>query len=273
MKPIKKIALLHDVCGVGRAALTNMLPVLSILGIETCPIPTMLLSTHTGGYGSPAMYQVPTAYVKASADHYVKEQIVFDAIFIGYLGDVDMVAGVQYFIAQFPETLVVLDPIMGDHGRYYSNFDATYGAAMNCLIKSADIILPNLTEACLISKVPYLTDYNLNWVEQLCSSLSKAGAKKVIITSVSIDEHKKGIAIYDENQLTFLNNDSIDSEYHGTGDVFDGVFMGKLLKGSSIIEAVICAHEFVVACITESNQYVYPEREGLMIENNLHMLV
>ena len=131
MRPVKKIALLHDICGVGKAAMMNMTPILSMMGIEACPIPTVLLSTHTGGYGTPAIYHVPGEYIRTCADHYKKENITFDAIFVGYLGNVDVIDSVIYFISQFPDTKVILDPIMGDHGKYYSNFDESYGTSID----------------------------------------------------------------------------------------------------------------------------------------------
>ena len=99
MRPVKKIALLHDICGVGKAAMMNMTPILSMMGIEVCPVPTVLLSTHTGGYGTPAVCHVPGDYIRACADHYKKEHITFDAIFVGYLGKADVIDAVIYFIS------------------------------------------------------------------------------------------------------------------------------------------------------------------------------
>lgn len=155
MRPVKKIALLHDICGVGKAAMMNMTPILSMMGIEACPIPTVLLSTHTGGYGTPAIYHVPGEYIRTCADHYKKENITFDAIFVGYLGNVDVIDSVIYFISQFPDTKVILDPIMGDHGKYYSNFDESYGTSMRRLLPYSDVILPNLTEMYLLAEKEY----------------------------------------------------------------------------------------------------------------------
>lgn len=139
---MKKIALLHDLCGVGKAALTNMMPILSVMGIESCPIPTMLLSTHTGGYGTPAVARIPAEYIRNCADHFKNQDVEFDAIFIGYLGHMEAIDAVIYFVEQFPETRVILDPIMGDHGSYYQNFDETYAAALRRLLPYADTYFP-----------------------------------------------------------------------------------------------------------------------------------
>ena len=106
MRPVKKVALLHDLCGVGKAALTNMVPVLSVMGIEACPIPTILLSTHTGGYGKPVMEKISTTYIRECAEHYVANQVTFDLIFVGYLGSEGMIEAVEYFLSCFPDAEV-----------------------------------------------------------------------------------------------------------------------------------------------------------------------
>ncbi len=273
MKPIKKIALLHDMCGIGKAALTNMIPILSVMGVEVCPLPTMLLSTHTGGYGKPAINKIDPQYIEACAQHYRANQVHFDMIFIGYLGDIQMIDAVQYFISCFPDTLVVFDPIMGDHGMYYSNFNDVYGDGIRRLLSLADIILPNLTECCLLTDSKYQIKWTKSTLKKLCLDLQHLGAKDIIITSVPLVQSQKGIVICYNNQLTFMENEQIPSEYHGTGDAFDGVFVGNLLKGNGIIDSVSRAHEFVCACINESNKYHYSEREGLIIEKTLSMIV
>jgi len=274
MKPIKKAALLHDLCGTGKAALTNMLPILSVMGIEACPLPTMLLSTHTGGYGIPAVQKIPAEYIRACADHYKREGITFDVIFIGYLGDISMVEAIQHFVLSFPDTKVIMDPIMGDHGRYYSNFSPEYSRAISALLPAADILLPNLTECCLLLDIPFKPDFPASELKGICSSLrDRFDAKDIIVTSVAAGGRKKGIVLCEGENFAILDNTYIDCEYHGTGDAFDGVFVGEYLTGRSLIECVRKAHDFVYECIRESNKYEYAGREGLLIEKNLHMLV
>lgn len=273
MKPVKKVALLHDLCGVGKAALTNMIPILSVMGVEVCPLPTMLLSTHTGGFGKPAVEKISGDYIKASARHYQRENVTFDAIFIGYLGSIDMVAAIQDFISCFPNVPVIIDPIMGDHGRYYSNFNEHYGEAVRMLIPAADVLLPNLTETCLLLDIPYREVFTRAELETMCTGLKERGAGEVIITSVAGVKRKKGIALGERSRFSILDNSYIPGDYHGTGDAFDGVFVGEYVAGKALVECVRKAHDFVYECIRESNKYDYPEREGLMIEKNLHMLV
>ena len=273
MRPVKKVALLHDLCGVGKAALMNMMPILSVMGIEACPIPTILLSTHTGGYKTPAISHIPGDYIRNCADHYKKEQISFDAIFIGYLGSVQIIDSVIYFIEQFPDTMVIFDPIMGDHGQYYSNFDASYGKAMRKLLPYADVILPNLTECYLLTGKEYQITGNHRNVLPLCKELRKYGNFDMVITSVPKDDCKKGIVLYEDNAFLYIGNGEVLSEYHGAGDAFDGMFLSKLLQGYSLLESVQASHAFVCACIQESQKFDYPEREGLLIEKTLRKLV
>ncbi|MEG0227962.1 MAG: pyridoxamine kinase [Lachnospiraceae bacterium] len=272
-KPVKKIVLLHDLCGVGKAALTNMLPILGVMGIEACPIPTMLLSTHTGGYGQPAIAKTSAHYIKECANHYVAEKVNFDAIFIGYIGTEELVDAVLYFISCFPQSPVILDPIMGDHGVYYRNFDEKYGKALGLLLPYADVVIPNLTEFCILSGIPFSKIMKIAQLQADCKKLPLKKNAAVIITSIPTEGHKKGILLYAQGAFTLLTQKEVPFDYHGTGDAFDGVFTGAFLNENTLMDCITKAHEFVCACILESAGYGYQEREGLMIEKNLYMLV
>lgn len=272
MKPVKKIALLHDICGVGKAALTNMFPILSVMGVEPCPVPTVLLSSHTGGYGTPAKEIISPDYIRQCADHYKEQQVSFDMIFIGYLGNTENADAARYFLEAFPDTLVVLDPIMGDHGKYYCNFDQAYGQALQNLLPSADLILPNFTECHLLLDRPYTLPVNMEDIQMLCFELKKLGAKDLIITSVPFENYPKGIAVWDSGECSIIPVRENLTDYHGTGDVFDGVLICEMLNGKSLTESAKTAHSFVCDCIQESCRYDYPKREGLLIEKALKNL-
>ena len=273
MRPVKKVALLHDICSVGKASLTNMMPILGSMGIECCPIPTMILSTHTGGYDAPAIHKIPAQYIRDCADHYVEQGIEFDAIFVGYLGAVELIDAVSYFISRFPGTRVIFDPIMGDHGKFYKNLDQEYAVELRKLLSLADVILPNLTECFLLTGMEYQEMENHRNVLTLCKALQKYGAKDMIITSVPKDDCKKGIVLYEEQAFLYIGNDEEMGEYHGAGDAFDGMFLSKQLQGYTLLESVQASHAFVCACIRESAKYDYPEREGLLIEKTLRKVV
>lgn len=283
MKPIKKIALLHDLCGVGKAALTNMMPILGIMGVEACPVPTMLLSTHTGGYGKPATARPGNDYLISCAHHFREEGVSFDAIFIGYLGSAQTVSACEAFLDHFPDVPVILDPIMGDNGTYYGNFDDSYKEAVKRLVRRADILLPNLTEACLLTGTDYgriVLKQKLagrkeaasvsppDLVQQLCSRLVEEMKPEgsVILTSAPAPEGKKSVVVYENGTAEAFVFNACGGHFHGTGDVFDGVFAAAFLKGCSLKECVHLAHDFTVECIEMSSRYVYPEREGLLLE-------
>lgn len=273
MKPVKKALLLHDMCGVGKAALTNMLPVLGAMEIEACPIPTVLLSTHTGGYGRPAVYPVPADYICRCADHYASQKICFDIIFIGYIGTNETADAVQYFLSRFPDTPVIMDPIMGDHGNFYSNFGPEYLEAVKKLLPAADILLPNLTEACLLSDMSYDENYLPEKLQDICSVLDPDHKKSVVITSVPAVKGEKAIAVYEKDTLQIFRFPNAGRDYHGSGDIFDAVFTGNYLKGLPLNTCVNRAHDFVSECIRESMKYDYEEKEGLLIEKTMARLV
>ncbi len=272
MRPIKKVALIHDICSIGKASLTNMMPILGKMGVESCPIPTMLLSTHTGGYGSPAVHRIPGTYLRETADHFKEQGISFDLIFIGYVGSKDLLEDVIYFIESFPNTKLVVDPIMGDHGKLYSLFSEDYPEALRELFPYADVILPNLTEAYLMAGEEYKMPTDHRQILPICEKLTDLGAKNLLITSVPKDDCNKGMILYENHAFLYIGNGEEQGEYHGAGDAFDGMFIAKYVQGFSILESVQAAHAFVCACIRESDKYDYPEREGLLIETTLNKL-
>lgn len=274
MKPVKKLVLLHDLCSVGKAALTNMLPVLSVMGVEACPIPTMLLSTHTGGYKAPAVLKVNADYIKACAKHYQEQNVTFDAVFVGYLGSMEALEAVEDFLQAFPHLPVIFDPIMGDNGKYYGNFDDSYGSAMRHILGYADLLLPNLTEACILTGSEYREDLTEMELYEICQKLAgKANASAtVVLTSIPAPASQKGIALFHDGTFRTFYYDGCEGHFHGTGDVFDGVFTGAYLSGSSLEACIDTAHRFVADCIKASSEVPYPEREGLMIEKSLPLL-
>lgn len=273
MKPIKKVAVLHSLCGVGKASLTNMIPVLSVMGVEVCPIPTIVLSTHTGGYGAPARCPISRTYIQEAAKHYRENGVTFDAIFIGYLGSEEMVSSVQYFIQQFPNVPVILDPIFGDHGTFYQNLGPTYAESFERLLCKADVILPNYTEGCILADSPYTVQPDGEELAGICKTLRQKGAKNIVMTSIPTGNENKGITLCEGETVEMLTLPGVAGEFHGTGDVFDAVFLGAFLEGLPLKKCIEKAHTFVCECMERSIQLAYPKREGLAIERCLSLLV
>ena len=273
MKPIKKVALLHSMCCVGKASMTNMIPILSTMGMEVCPVPTVLLSTHTGGYGTPAKQEIAPSYLRDCADHFISNNVHFDAIFVGYLGDISITSEVKYFLDCFPDATVIVDPIMGDHGKLYQNRNAEHAKAYLKLCISADIILPNLTEACLLQNADYVEIKSVFDVNLLCTKLHEKGVKKMILTGIAKEDDSIAVMISEKEERELLVFPKEAEAFHGTGDVFDAVIVGCILNGDNLKEAALKAHEFTATCIKASMECPYPKREGLLLEKCLSLLV
>jgi pyridoxine kinase len=279
MKPVKKIAVIHDICGVGKAAMSNIVPILSVMGIEVCQIPTMLLSTHTGGYGKPYI-QVIDGYMTGCLAHYLEQNIGFDMIFVGYLGTKKRIQEVKQFLTDYrevhPDVAVILDPIFGDNGACYSNFTMEYVEQMRTLLSYADIIIPNYTEYCLLFEESMDTDYNNENVvlHKWYKKLDTYDIKGAVITSIPLTNKEEiGIVITDKDKVNLLSFKKCGKSYHGTGDIFAAVFCGAILQKDTILSACERAHNFVVQCLEESAKYEYDKREGVILEPLLKNLL
>lgn len=269
-KPIKRIAAIHDLCGVGKAALTNVIPVLATLGVEVCPIPTVILTTHTGGFGIPNIVKLD-GYISKAFKHYTDIKINFDSIFIGYLGSVSNVDDTVISLESInrDESLVVFDPIFADNGKYYSNFDINYSENLKRLIKYSQVITPNFTEACILTGEEIISEVSEKELLRISRKLHNMGCTNVIITSVPIiDNTKIATSIYNGNNdcIELIIRDRLEKSYPGTGDIFTSVLIGMIIKGNTLNESVKKSCEFVELCIKESSKYDYPVKEGILLE-------
>lgn len=270
---MKRLLLIHDLCSAGKAAMMNMIPALEIMGIEVCPLPTMLLSTHTGGFGKPEILSVPGSYLKNSLLHLKREKICFDCIFVGYLGSEKMVETVLELLELEPEPMIILDPIMGDHGKYYSNFDENYKNALIPLIKKADLLLPNLTEASFLTGIPYEECQTSEGLQRVAHKLKMMGMKDGVITGIKANKDEIGMAILEGNKMEICIEQEVPYRSHGTGDLFDAILTGGVLGGLSLRNASLKAHSFVAECLKEKVKENREEREGLPFEYLLGKLV
>jgi len=275
-KPIKRVAAIHDLCGIGKAALTNVIPVLATLGVEVCPIPTMILSTHTGGFGTPERLKL-NGYINKAIEHYKSIDISFEGVFIGYLGSESCVSEVITSLEYLKKdnVLVIFDPIFADNGKYYSNFDKNYTDRLKEIICYSDIITPNFTEACILAEEDIKNQINEEDVLMISRKLRKLGSKDIVITSIPMPDRRKiGTAIYDwkKDTIEITVSDRLDRCYPGTGDVFTSVLLGMLLKEKTLLESVKRSCEFVEKAIIESKKFDYPTKEGLLLEYALKYL-
>lgn len=275
-KPIKRVAAIHDLCGVGKAALTNVIPVLAMLGIEVCPIPTMILSTHTGGFNIPSIVKLE-GYISKASKHYKEIKIDFEGIFVGYLGSNVNIDETLMLLKSIKKdsSLIVLDPIFGDHGKYYSNFDKNYSDDLKKLARYSNIMTPNFTEACILADEKIINEVKEEELLRISRKLNALGSESIVITSVPLyDKSKIGTAVYEEksDSIELIISDRLEKSYPGTGDIFTSVLIGMMLNGNSLNDSARKSCTFVERCILESSKYDYPTKEGILLEKVIKYL-
>ena len=248
--PYRKILTIQDISCVGQCSLTVALPILSAAGLETCILPSAVLSTHTAGFTGFTVRDL-TEDIPAITAHWKKENIAFDAVYTGYLGSTEQITYVKdIFVSLLREGgLTIVDPAMADNGALYPAFDKAYVDAMKALAFSADIILPNITEACCLTDTEYMEDYDESYISGLLDRLSAAGAKTIVLTGVSYFPCRTGVVVRDSGETRYYEHQKIAKSCHGTGDVYASAFVGALLNGKSAFEAASLAADYTVRCI------------------------
>lgn len=271
--PVKKVCAIHDLSGFGRCALTVISPVLSCMKLQMCPIPTAVLSTHTGGFCGYEFLDL-TDIMQNYYMHWKELDIKFDAIYSGFLGNEAQIEHVCEIIKLFGKgTAVLVDPVMGDDGVLYSTYNENLRCGMKELIKHADIITPNITEAeFLLDRTPK-SEYHDTEIKEILLSLLKKGPKNVVITGI----HEKGkiVTVWQNERGEYgkVALEHIPKNYPGTGDIFSSVLLGKILQGCSLSDSARFASEFVYETIKYSSKFDYNLREGVLIEACLDKLL
>lgn len=251
---MKRILTIQDISCFGKCSLTVALPLLSAMGIETAILPTAVLSTHTLFKGFTC--RDLSDQLVPITDHWKQEGITFDAIYTGYLGTEEEIDTVIRIIEEFRNgnTLVIVDPAMGDNGKLYPAFNEHYAKKNADLCAVADIIDPNITEASFMTGLPYREEYSEDYVREMLLALAKIGTKTPILTGVSLSEGKTGAMGYDTETKTFFSyqNDRVPAAYHGTGDIFSSVLAGAFVLGLDRAEALKIAADYTAQTIAET---------------------
>ncbi len=275
--PVPRVAAIHDLSGFGRSSLTTVIPVLSAMGVQASPLPTALLSTQTSGFGDYFFMDLTDEMIKI-VSHWKKLEIKFDAVYSGFLGSSRQVDIVSEFTESFRHEgqIIVVDPVMGDDGKTYGPYGKEMINAMKKLIKKADIITPNFTEACLLLENDYRTEIEISLLKEWMMKLSDQGPEKVVFTSVPVsDKSRSFVFAYDRSFNTFwkVSCRYIPAAYPGIGDIFTSVLTGALLQGDSLPIALDRAVQFVSLAIRSTFGYSTPGREGVMFEKVLYSLM
>ncbi|MBQ6399403.1 MAG: pyridoxamine kinase [Clostridia bacterium] len=251
---MKRILTIQDISCFGKCSLTVALPLLSAMGIETVILPTAVLSTHTLFKGFTC--KDLSDQLKPITNHWSQEGITFDAIYTGYLGTEEEIDTVIEIIRTFrnPNTLVFVDPAMGDNGKLYPAFNEHYAKKNASLCAVADITDPNITEAAYLTGLPYRETYQEEYVREMLKALAALGTRVPILTGVSLGEGRTGAMGYDAARDTFFHyqNDRIPAAYHGTGDIFSSVLAGAFVLGAERTAALKIAADFTARTIEET---------------------
>ncbi|MBQ3084478.1 MAG: pyridoxamine kinase [Clostridia bacterium] len=249
----KKILTIQDISCVGQCSLTVALPILSACGHETAILPSAVLSTHTGGFSGFTVRDL-TDDIPAIAAHWQKEGIAFDAIYTGYLGSLTQIDYVKNIFATLLKEggLKIVDPAMGDNGKLYGAFNEEYAHAMAGLCGEADIILPNITEACFMTDFEYKEKYDKAYVDALLKATAALGAKTVIMTGVSYEAGKTGVVVYRNGAQYYYEHDRFAQGKHGTGDVYASAFVGALMQEKNAEDAARIAADYTYQCIANT---------------------
>lgn len=257
---------IHDLPGYGRAGLSVIVPVLSALGVQAVALPTSVLSTHTGGLGTPAKLSNP-AYGPAALEHYCRLGAKFDCIYSGYLADVSQVHLVEQAFEFWPDARKVVDPVMGDNGRMYRGLSSELVPALYTLCAKADIILPNMTEAALLlgQPLPGITpDLPPEEAAAQASMLTRI-CPQALVTGVPAGRSILCAGASRSGESYTVKTPLVPRMFHGTGDIFGAVFVGRLLQGNVPQAAAQAAAAFVGDCLRATPDGV-DERLGVWLE-------
>lgn len=269
----KKAAAIHDLSCFGRCAQTVIIPVLSKLGVQTIPLPTALLSTHTGGYDGFTFLDL-TKEMQKIYRHWLDMGIKFDAVYSGFLGSPEQINTVSEFASECkktnPDCIFLADPVMGDDGEKYKTYTDEMCASLALLVKQADIITPNVTEACILTGTEYDENPDDKIVNVLIEKLRKITNADIVITGLHRIQDGKmtvGCAYLDGKESGQRFGEYVGANYPGTGDVFASILLAQRLCGNSIACGVEKAEEFIHLAANTTFALKTPVREGLAIES------
>ena len=285
--PPPRVAAIHDLSCFGRCALTVIIPTLSVMGYQAVPIPTALLSTHTGGFTDLHFHDM-TSHMEKITHHLGSLNVAFRAIYSGFLGSAEQIDTVSHIIDTFADTpdesgmlpLVVVDPVMGDDGQAYSTYTPDLIRGMRTLCRKAHLLTPNLTEACFLTDTPYQSTADMPledavaFVNSLMDKLENAyTAPQIVITGIHLPNGSLANLGRNTDGSRFTVCRPLQAlSYPGTGDIFASVLLGRLLRTHSFEDSCAYAADFIATVIRESANIPTPVRDGVALEYHLRRL-
>ena len=270
-----RVAAIHDLSGFGRCSISVILPVLSAMGVQVCPVPTAVLSSHTGGLGDPVIRDL-TDYIEPALRHYQSLGVEFEAGYTGFLGSGEQVDCCLEFFKAYPKALKIVDPVMGDNGRHYRTCTPELRRRMSELAAAADIITPNITEAAMLLEESYpAAPLTRSEAKSMLLRLSHMGPKRVVITGAELAQGGLASLGYDGENGSFwyVPCEYIPVHYPGCGDIYASVLLGAELSGASLPIAMARAAAFTELCVKTTYSYGSDPRYGVMLESVLGSLL
>lgn len=268
----KKIAAINDFSGFGRCSLAVELPIISALKVQCCPIPTSIFSNHTG---FPSFYfDDYTEHMNAYIHEWEKLNLEFNGICTGFLGSARQIEIVENFIHTFKKsnTVVIVDPVMGDYGKIYSTYTDETCSKMRTLVQQADIVTPNLTEACILADLEYHENWSRKDLEKLAEQISKMGPAKVVITGITQGQFVANYCYEKGREGYLIRTVKVGTQRFGTGDIFASIIAADAVNGVNFHESVRKASTFIKKCIMKSIELDIPLTDGVCFEELLTTL-
>lgn len=272
---VPRLALINSMAGYGRCSTTIALPVISALGVQACPVPTSVLSNHLG---FPAChFQDYTPHMREYIHVWRQLEFSFDGLYCGFLGSVEQIAIVEEFLSLFQPELFLLDPVMGDHGHTYSTITEAHCSGMRKLAAKADILTPNLTEACLLTGTDYQEKLSADHLSTLCEKLrALCPHGHIVITGMQEGDCFLNVILergQSGSDYTLHRTQKTGEPRHGTGDLFASILAADALCGKSFSDSVQKAADFIALCIKGSEESGVPEKDGIIFERYLRTLI
>jgi pyridoxine kinase len=268
----KKIAVINDISGFGRCSMAVSLPIISQLKVQCCPLPTSIFSNHTG---FPSFFfEDFTSKMEPYIAEWKKLDLHFAGINTGFLGSADQIRIVSDFLRDFKteETIVIIDPVMGDYGNPYPTYTMDMCQRMKELIHYADILTPNLTEGCILTDTPYRKNWKVAEVTALAEKLSEQGPEKVVITGIPQKSYVCNLCYEKGQEPSIIKTQKVGTERSGTGDIFSAIISADAVNGVPFQESVKKASHFIKRCILKSIELDIPLTDGVCFEEVLHTL-
>lgn len=273
---VPRLAMINDIAGFGRCSTTVSLPVISVMKVQVCPVPTSVLSNHLGF--PLCHFDDYTSHMRDYIKIWKELGLTFDGLYCGFLGNEEQIDIVQEFVEMFRPPLFLLDPVMGDHGRAYSSITETHVQKMKALLPLADIITPNITEACLLTGTPWKDgEWTMQELSGLCEKLASLCLKDSVSASIVITGIRQRDSLvnflWDDGVYTTVSTPIAGASRPGTGDIFASILAADAVRGETLLTSVQKAANFVGLCIAGSEKAGTPVQEGVVFEKYLAALL